>query len=104
MADLMNIFNLPELPLSDDLTTILAENKNVRIEHIISTGQISDWYDQTESEFVLLLEGNAVLEFADGRVVKMTKGDTILINPHERHRVSFTSSEPPCVWICVFFE
>jgi cupin 2 domain-containing protein len=104
MADLMNIFDLPKLSLSEELTTILAENNNFRIERIISTGQISDWYNQTETEFVVLLEGNAVLEFADGRVVKMAKGDTILINPHERHRVSFTSNNPPCVWLCVFWE
>jgi cupin 2 domain-containing protein len=103
MADLINIFDLPKLPLSEELTTILAENKNIRIECIISTGQISKWYDQTETEFVVLLDGNATLEFGDGRVVKLGKGDTILINPHERHRVSFTSNEPPCVWICVFF-
>ena len=37
----MNIFDLPELPLPEELTTILAENDNVRIERIISRGQTS---------------------------------------------------------------
>jgi hypothetical protein len=54
-----NIFDLPKLPLPEELTTILAENSNARIVRIVSTGQISDWYDQTETEFVALLEGNA---------------------------------------------
>ena len=98
----MNIFDLPPLPLPEELTTILAENGNVRIERIISTGQTSDWYDQTETEFVVLLEGNAVVEF-ENRSSTMSKGDTLIIKPHERHRVSYTSSEPPCVWMCVFY-
>ena len=100
----MNIFELPEFPLPEELTTILAENKNIRIERIISTGQVSkDWYDQDETEFVVLLEGNAVIEYKDGKVVEMIKGDTLLVKPHEKHRVSYTSSEPPCVWLCVFY-
>jgi cupin 2 domain-containing protein len=98
----MNIFDLPELPLSEELTTILAENPNIRIERIISTGQASDWYNQDETEFVVLLQGNATIEF-ESRTVKMSKGDTLLIQPHERHRVSYTSSEPHCVWLCVFY-
>ena len=98
----MNIFDLPPLPLPEELTTILAENGNVRIERIVSTGQTSDWYDQTETEFVALLEGEAVIEFEAGNSVALSKGDTLIINPHERHRVSYTSNNPPCVWLCVF--
>ena len=100
----MNIFDLPELPLPEELTTVLAENSSVRIERIVSTGQVSaDWYDQEQTEFVVLLQGNAVVEFENDKSVNMTRGDTLLINPHERHKVSFTSTEPPCVWLCVFY-
>jgi len=99
----MNIYDLPELPLPEELTTVLAENKNIRIERIVSTGQVSGWYDQAETEFVVLLEGSAVIEFENGKTVALSKGDTIIIKPHERHRVSFTSKEPPCVWLCVFY-
>jgi len=99
----MNIYDLPNIPLPEELTTVLAESGSVRIERIVSTGQASDWYDQSETEFVVLIEGNAVVEYDNGKKVAMTKGDTLLIKPHERHRVSWTSSEPPCVWLCVFF-
>ena len=99
----MNLFDLPKLPISEELTTTLAENGSVRIERIVSTGQVSDWYDQTEMEFVTLLEGNAVVEFENGKTVDMAMGDTLLIKPHERHRISYTSSEPPCVWLCVLY-
>jgi cupin 2 domain-containing protein len=103
----MNLYDLPPLPLSEELITILAEctcaTHSIRIERIVSTGQTSDWYDQSEREFVALLEGDAVIEFENDRTVFMSKGDTIIIAPHERHRVSFTSSELPCVWLCVFY-
>ena len=99
----MNIFDLPQIPLPEELTTILATDGNVRIERIISTGQSSDWYDQAETEFVVLLEGNAVIEFENGRSARLSKGDALLIKPHERHRVSYTSIESPCVWLCVFY-
>ena len=99
----MNIFDLPELPLPEELITVLAESPGVRIERIVSTGQVSDWYDQSEAEFVVLLEGRAEIEFKNGRSVAMAKGDSLIIEPHELHRVSQTSTEPPCIWLCVFY-
>ena len=99
----MNIFDLPPCPLPQELTTIIAENETVRIERIVSTGQVSDWYDQSESEFVVLLQGDAVIEYDNGSSVALSEGDMVLIPPHERHRVSYTSSEPPCIWLCVFY-
>jgi len=99
----MNLFDLPALPLPEELTTVLAERGNVRIERIVSAGQASGWFDQDETEFVALLEGSAVIDYIDGGTVSLAKGDTLLIEPHKRHRVAFTSSEPPCVWLCVFY-
>lgn len=100
---MQNLFNLPTLPLSEELTTILAENKTIRIERIVSTGQTTGWYDQDEFEFVTLLQGTAKLQYANGVVTELTAGHTITIPPHERHRVIYTSTEPPCVWLCVFW-
>lgn len=99
----MNIYNLPKLPLAEELITILSENENVRIERIISTGQTTDWYNQNEDEFVVLLKGFAKILFEDKEIVLNT-GDTIFIKAHEKHRVSYTSSEPPCIWLCVFMK
>ena len=99
----MNIYEMPPLPLNEEVTTILTENENIRIERIISAGQTSDWYDQNETEFVVLLEGNAVIEYEKGMTVTISRGDTLLIKPHEHHRVSSTSTNPPCVWLCMFY-
>ncbi len=100
----MNIYDLPPYPLTKELLTVLAESENVRIERIVSTGQTTDWYDQEETEFVVLLQGNAALEYDDGEFVTLKAGDTVTILPHKRHRVTYTSVEPPCIWICVFWR
>ena len=44
----MNIFEIEKLPdiKEDEIVDILKENENVRIERIISTGQVSDWMIQ----------------------------------------------------------
>jgi len=100
----MNIFDLPDLPLPNELTTVLVSNGDkVRVERIVSTGQVSDWYDQPETEFVVLLEGTAQIDYEGGATVDMHKGDSVTILPHERHRVSYTSSNPPCIWLCFFY-
>lgn len=100
----MNLFDLPPLPLSEELTDVLAEGKDVRIERIVSTGQTTDWYDQEEFEFVSLLEGEAELTWEDGCKTRLIAGDTLFIAPHKIHRVSYTSTKPACVWLCVFWK
>ena len=95
----MNLFNIEKIPNSEELTTILGESKNVRIERIISSGQTSPegfWYDQNENEFVALLQGEAVISYEDVSI-NLKSGDTVLIPAHKKHRVDFTSVEPPCV-------
>ncbi len=107
----MNFFELPKgyENFNEELLTIVKETKgrsfsDIRIERIISTGQVTDWMDQDESEFVVLLSGNAELEFENNRIVKLSPGDSIMIEPREKHRVSYTSTNPPCIWLCVFWS
>ena len=94
----MNIYDLPKEKLSEELIEILLDDKNVRIEKIISDGHTSDWYDQSEDEWVCLLKGEADLEFENG-IKTLYQGDTIFIPCHHRHRVARTTA---CVWLCVF--
>lgn len=99
----MNLFDLPQRPLSEELTEILAQDRKTRVERIVSTGQTTDWYDQTETEFVAVLQGEGDLEYEDGAIKKLKAGDWLVIPPHQRHRVCRTSTNPPCVWLCVFW-
>ena len=100
----MNIFEIEKLPEieEEEIVDILKENENVKIERIISRGQVSDWMVQEKREYVLLIQGNAVIEFND-KTVEMKSGDTIFIEKRERHRVAYTSENPCCIWFCVHF-
>lgn len=100
----MNIFEIEKLPgiEEEEIVDILKENRDVKIERIISTGQDSDWMVQERKEYVLLLQGNAVIEFND-KTVEMKSGDTLFIEKSERHRVAYTSESPCCIWFCVHF-
>ena len=94
-----------ELP--DEMVTFLAGNRRLRIERIVSTGHVSPpefWYDQAEHEWVAVLRGAAELEFEDGERVPLTPGDALLIPAGKRHRVRWTSSSEPTVWLAVFFD
>ncbi|MDK2935331.1 MAG: cupin 2 protein [Eubacteriaceae bacterium] len=99
----MNLYELPDLPLKEELIDVLFKDEKIRVERIISTGQTGDWYDQDENELVFLIEGEADLEFDGGRIESMHKGDFREIKAHEKHRVVYTSSKPPCIWLCVFY-
>lgn len=104
-----NIFNLENISFSSDeeITDILASSKDVRIERIVSSGQTTsenDWYDQTQNEFVLLLQGEARIGFDNGEEKYLSKGDFLIIPAHARHRVNYTSAQPVCIWLTVFFN
>ena len=100
----MNLFDIPKSLGTEEKVTVLVQNSSVRIERIISSGQISGWYNQEQHEFVTLLAGRAVIEYNDGRMTELSAGDTLVIMPNEVHRVSYTSKDPPCVWLCVFYQ
>ena len=56
----------------------------------------------TGSEWVVVLHGEAVLEFEDEKR-RMVPGDYVLIPPRRKHRVFSTSMKEPTVWLAVFF-
>ena len=105
MTKSANLFS--ELPgsLPEELIEKLFDAPGIRVERIVSTGHASPpgfWYDQSESEWVVVLRGEAVLAFEnETRVLK--PGDYALIPPHCRHRVNSTSQTEPTVWLAVFF-
>ncbi|MGG6268244.1 cupin domain-containing protein [Leptolyngbya sp. AN03gr2] len=100
----MNIFELPEKFLDRELFEPLIETNQLLIERIISTGQTtpeSEWYDQPRDEWVLLLQGEAQLMYEDGTSIGLKAGDYLLIPAHQKHRVSYTSSNPACIWLAI---
>ncbi len=103
-----NLFdNLPE-DLPEELVETILENKNIRLERIVSTGQKSPdnfWYDQEESEWVLLLKGEAGILFEDEEhPIHLKPGDHINIPAHKKHRVEWTSQNEPTIWLALFYR
>jgi cupin 2 domain-containing protein len=95
----------PSLP--EEIFTELLNAKTMRIERIVSTGQITpigQWYDQNWHEWVILLSGMAQLEFADGAIYDLKPGDYVLIPAHCRHRVAWTMPNQASVWLAVHYQ
>ncbi|WP_029007735.1 cupin domain-containing protein [Azospirillum halopraeferens] len=91
----------------DELFTTLAEGGGARVERIVSTGQASPdgfWYDQGWAELVLVVQGSAGLRIeADADVRTLGPGDWVMIPAGARHRVEWTQTDPPTVWLAVHF-
>jgi cupin 2 domain-containing protein len=100
-----NIFaGIPTNLLGEQIAPLLA-TPHVRIERIVSHGHASPkdfWYDQSEAEWVIVLEGAAAILF-DGESAPRTlqRGDYIHIPAHVRHRVTSTDAAAPTVWLAV---
>lgn len=102
-----NLFDAPPPELAGEDILELAGGAGARVERIVSRGHASPpglWYDQERPEFVTLLQGEAALEFADGGRVRLRAGDWLTIAAHVRHRVAWTTSEPPAVWLAVHYR
>ena len=97
-----NLFTGATAPPGLEQCLTLFESANVRVERIVSHLHRSPagfWYDQPEDEWVMVLRGQATLEFAGGEAVAMRAGDHVTIASHVRHRVSETDAET--IWLAV---
>ncbi len=98
-----NLFSpMPQVAADESIDEVLAR-PGVRIERIVSYGHVSPpdfWFDQDEDEWVCLVDGEALLAFADGPDRRLFRGDWLLVAAGCRHRILATSS--PAVWLAVF--
>ena len=106
MAQTTNLF--AEVATADGSEEVIAEilvRPGVRIERIISAGQASPpgfWYDQPWDEWVTVLAGAARLRFeSEPEDRNLGPGDHVFIQAHMRHRVEWTSADPPTIWLAV---
>ena len=99
------IFEIPEnLPEGGERSEILLTAGGILIERIISRGHSTEegkWYDQERDEWVLVLRGEATLAYEDRTEVHLSVGQSLLLPAHRKHRVVTTSSDPPCLWLCI---
>jgi cupin 2 domain-containing protein len=104
--DKLNFFEGVSPDSKEEIFDTIIKNKNVKIERIVSTGQSSPqdfWYDQDENEWVIILEGYGEIEFFDGSIIELQKGDSLNIPAHTKHRVNKTHLDKPTIWLAVFY-
>jgi len=104
----MRVVNLlASLPdaLPNEVFETLFSGRDVRIERIISQGQCSPvgfWYNQPQTEWIVVLQGNPKLQIEGEEQARLLRpGDCLLLLPHVRHRVEWTSPDEPTVWLAV---
>lgn len=102
-----NIFESIPDNLDTEVFEDILKSSNLRIERIISKGQSSPdvgWYDQEDNEWVIVLEGKAVLEFETDGLVTLNKGDYLNIPAHSKHKVNWTDPDQITVWLAIFYQ
>lgn len=100
-----NFFDISPSAGTEEIFEILLERPGLCLERIVSYGQASPpghWYDQDGDEWVLLVRGQAILEYADGEPAALKAGDFQTIPAHCRHRVAEVS--PDAVWLALHFD
>ncbi len=101
-----NLFeNIPKV-LPKEITTVLQSGENIRIERIVSAGHKSPadfWYEQAQHEWVIVLEGSAVIAFASGEKETLAAGGYMNIPKGIQHRVDATDKHGNTVWLAVFY-
>lgn len=100
-----NIFSDIPNTLPEELFTSLLKRDNIHIERIVSKGHSTppeQWYDQAWDEWVLVLQGQAVLRYEQNLSdLTMSVGDYALIPAHTKHRVEWTAPDINTVWLAI---
>ncbi|MGK7913257.1 MAG: cupin domain-containing protein [Synechococcus sp.] len=97
--------NIPS-DLSTEVFDLLASGSGVKIERSISKGHTTPdnrWEEQKENAWVLVLRGEAVLEFGHGRSHRLVPGSYISIPARTRYRVDWTTPDEETIWLTVYY-
>ncbi|MGB1226754.1 MAG: cupin domain-containing protein [Poseidonibacter sp.] len=100
-----NVFENIIIDKSKEQFFELLKNDNIKIEKIVSNGQsspINFWYEQEKNEFVLILKGNAIIEYENSELI-LEEGDYINIPAFTKHRVKYTNKQKSTIWLAVFY-
>ncbi|MDR2342292.1 MAG: cupin domain-containing protein [Campylobacteraceae bacterium] len=97
----MSIFD-KKSPNNGEVFEILHKQKNIEITHIISSSKLPDiLYCQDKDEFIIVLEGGAVLE-VEGEEICLKKGEYFFIKAFTKHRI--LKCENGTHWLAVYMK
>ncbi len=100
--------NLPA-DLQAEALESLMESGQVKVERIVSKGHVSPdrfWYDQAHSEWVLVLQGAAIIQVEKDEGNKdyhLEPGDFLNLPAHIRHRVAWTTPDTETIWLAIHY-
>ena len=103
-----NLFAISSTATSEEVFEQLLAGGSFSLERIVSTGQTTppgEWYDQDRHEWVVLLAGSAAIAFeGESEPRTLWPGDYLHIAAHCRHRVEWTDSQQPTIWLALHFD
>jgi cupin 2 domain-containing protein len=108
LMDPRNLLDDIPAALPEELVTRLLQGSSARVERIVSQGHASPpgfWYDQDENEWVIVLEGRAVVEIEGfPETFELGRGSYMNIPAHTRHRVAWTDPREKTVWLAIHYR
>jgi len=100
-----NIFEIDDiLTQESEVFESILVKEDLKIERIVTLkpyDKPGEWYDQEKDEWVLLLQGNAALEFEGQEIIELKAGDYIFIPSRKKHRIKHSSSHTKCIWMAI---
>ena len=100
-----NIFSQIPDSLKEELFEDIVSTKDIKIERIVSDGHTSPkegWYESRKNEWVIILEGDAVLKF-ENKEGTLKRGDHYNITAFTKHKVSHTSQDEKTIWLAIYY-
>ncbi len=102
-----NIFNDIPDNLKNEFIETICTSQHLRIERIISKGHKSApgfWYDQEDDEWLIVLHGEAKIEYESGEMQHLTAGSYTNIAAHVKHRVAWCSTTTETIWLAIHYQ
>ena len=99
-----NLFSNIPAHADDELVTLLIDRPGLRVERIVSWGHATpedEPYDQSDDEWVMLVQGAARLWIEHQGEFALMPGDHLLIPARRRHRVVWTTPDEPTIWFAI---
>ena len=105
MESSINLFDIGGIQEgSKEVFETILKGDAIKIERIITLEpyeEPGDWYDQELDEWVVLLQGSAVIEFKSEKIIEIHSGASIFIPAHKIHRVRQSSVDIKCIWLAI---
>ncbi len=102
-----NLFEKLPQSLDGEIFEEIVKNDQLTLQRITSRGDVTpggQWYDQDQSEWVVLLAGAAKLRFENSSdLVELQPGDWLNIPAHKKHRVEWTDPTQATVWLALHY-